>query len=135
MKVRCLPAVAALVLATAGSVASAQSDAPPPLAAASAPSALKPGPRLLTPAQSRDSASPPGEIRPAHPVTPQISIPFGKKPPAPLKPARHPLREGSAASAGRVDDAAARCEARLGEQVRAKCRAELAHEAGRRVPR
>ena len=135
MKPRCPPLVVALLLAFGASAAMAQASAPVPVSAASALPAAKPGPRLLTPAQSRDIASPPGNLRPEHPVTPQFSIPLGKTPPAPSKPAPHVLRGGPAASEGSVDDAAARCEARHGEQVRAKCRDQLAREAARRAPR
>ena len=136
MKIRCLlPLAAASVLAIGTSAAIAQPAAPLPLAAASAPTAPLPGPRLLTPAQSRDRAAPPGDLRLEHPVTPQIRIPLGKTPPAPSKPAPHAVRQSPVAPAGGIDDAAARCEARQGEQVRAKCRDQLAHEARRRAPR
>ena len=135
MKTRCLPLAAALAFAVASFGVMAQASAPPPLVAASAPPAAKPGPRLLTPAESRDSASPPGDLRPEHPVTPQISIPLGKRPPPPLKSESRPARPGgNAASSGGIDDAAARCEAQLGEQVRAKCRDKLAREARSRSP-
>jgi len=126
MKTRCLPLTAALLLAVSAFQASAQASAPPPLSAASAPPAAAPGPRVPTSAESREGASPPGELRPEHPVTPQVNIQLGRTPPTPLKSAP---RAGNAASGSRIDDAAARCEAQLGEQVRAKCRDELAHQA------
>ena len=133
---RLLPlAVACLLLAIGAAPAIAQPVAPLPMAAASGPTAPLPGPRLLTPAQSRDRAGPPGELRPEHPVTPQIRIPFGKAPPAPSKPLPHAVRRGPVAPTGGIDDAAARCEARHGEQARAKCRDQLAHEGAQRTPR
>ena len=136
MKIHCLPlAVASLLLATSAATAIAQPAAPRPLAAASEPTAPLPGPRLLTPAQSRDRAAAPGELRPEHPVTHQIRIPFGKAPPAPSKPLPHAVRREPVAPTGGIDDAAARCEARHGEQARAKCRDQLAHEGAQRTPR
>jgi hypothetical protein len=125
MKTRCLPLVAALLLAASALPASAQSSAP----ADSASAPVKAGPRLLTPLEMRDNATAPGDIRPEHPVTPQIRIPFGKKPPASSKPEPTATRPGNAASAGSHEDAVAQCEAQRGEQVRAKCRDELARQA------
>jgi hypothetical protein len=89
----------------------------------------------LSPAESRDSASPPGDLRPERPVTPQVSIPLGKTPPARAKPESRVVRPGKAASTGGIDDAAARCEAQSDEQARAKCREDRAREArSRRQP-
>ena len=61
-------------------------------------------------------------------VTPQIRIPLGPKPaPQPLEPrARTPNAAASNTPSG---DAAARCEALRGEQVRARCRDRLARES------
>jgi len=135
MKSRCLPLAAALLLAASPLAATAQSSASAPISAASAAPAAKPGPRLLTPAESRDSASPPGELRPERPVTPQISVPLGKTPPASVKSPSRALRRGKAASAaGGIDDAAARCEAQSDAQARAKCRDSRAREARSRQP-
>ncbi|MDE2093671.1 MAG: hypothetical protein KGI87_07455 [Burkholderiales bacterium] len=126
---RLLPlAVAGLLFAIGAASAVAQPVAPQPLDAASGPPALLPGPRLPTPAQSRDRATPPGELRPEHPVMPQIRIPFGKAPPAPSKPLPHAVRSGRNAPTGGIDDAAARCEARHGVPARARCRDQNAHE-------
>ena len=129
MKIRFLPLAAALALCLSPLASFAQASAPP----ASVPAAAtKTGPRLLTPAETRNSATVPGDLRPEHPVTPQISIPLGRKPPpAGVVPA--PPRGNAAPGAG-VDDAAARCEAQVGEQVRAKCRDKLAREARARPP-
>src|SRR5438105_6197945 len=134
MKTRCLALAAAVLLAGATVRAPADSSASAPLPAASSSAPVKPGPRLLTPLEMRDNATPPGELRPEHPVTPQVRIPLGKKPPAALnsQPAAPP--PGNAASAGDIDPEAARCEALRGEQVRAKCRDELARKARTRRP-
>ena len=130
---RCLPLAAALLLAASPLAATAQSSASAPVSAASAASAAKPGPRLLTPGESRDSATPPGDLRPERRVTPQISVPLGKTPPGPVKSESRALRRGKAAS-GVIDDAAARCEAQSDEQARAKCRDTRAREARGRQP-
>ena len=105
------------------------------------------GPRLLSPTETRNSATPPGDLRPERPVTPQIRIPFGKAPPPALPapaPARSPTAGPSAnaalpASTAPLDAteaarnagaaAAARCETLVGEQVRAKCRDRVARDA------
>ena len=114
-------------------------SAPDTLAAplgASAPPA-RTGPRLLSPTETRNSATPPGDLRPERPVTPQIRIPLGKAPPpavpAPERaPAPGPVqRPVDATEAARNANAmaAARCESLVGEQVRAKCRDRVAREA------
>jgi len=100
-----------------------------PARAASAPS----GPRLRTLAETANRAAAPGDLRPERPITPQISIPFGKKPPAPQKRDEPPPRSG-AAPAGGVDDAAARCESQIDPGSLAACRAKLAREARAKLP-
>jgi hypothetical protein len=132
MKTRCLPLAAALLLAASTLPAPAESGAPAPLPAASSSAPVKSGPRVLTPLEMRDNASPPGELRPENPVTPQIRIPLGKKPPKPEPTAQRP---GNAASAGGLEDEVARCEGQAGEQVRAKCRDELARQKRLSTPR
>jgi hypothetical protein len=134
MKTYALPFAAALMLALSPFPATAQASAPLPNAAASASPAAKAGPRLLTPAESRDSASPPGDLRPERPVAPQINIPLGKTPRPSVKSESRAVRPGKAASAGGIDDAAARCEAQADEQVRAKCRDDRARDARSRRP-
>lgn len=61
-------------------------------------------------------------------ITPQIRIPIGSKPvPQTLElPVRKPNAAAPSTPSG---DAAARCEAQRGEQVRAKCRDRLARES------
>ncbi len=134
MKSRCLPLAAALAMAVLPCAASAQTSAPPPVSAASAsaPSTIPPGPRLQTPAQRRDSASPPGDLRPERPVTKQLSIPLGKNALPPSKSEARAARRGSTAASGGIDDSAARCEARADEQERASCRDQLTSKPIRR---
>lgn len=133
MKLPCLNLVAALAMALAPIGSWAQASAP--ASTASGPLAAKPGPRLLTPEERRDSASPAGELRPERAVTPQINIPFGKAPALPGK-AESPRarRTGPAPGNGGVEDAAARCEAQVSDTVRADCRARLARESAKRTP-
>ncbi|HZE91175.1 MAG TPA: alkaline phosphatase PhoX [Rhizobacter sp.] len=132
MKIRCLSVAGAWVLAAAWLPAMAQTSPPMPASAGSAPPrpmVVKPAPRPLTPIEMQNKAAMPGDLRPENPVTPQISIPFGKQPPA-AHPAPAAQRASTAAASGAgVGDAAAKCEARKGEQVRVKCREQLAHDA------
>ena len=109
--------------------AMAQVDPAAPPSAASAAPAAKPRPRLMTPAEAGDSASPRGELRPERPVTPQLTIPFGKKPPGPTT--ARAARPSNAASSGGIDDATARCEAQPDAQLRAACRARPVREPNR----
>jgi len=127
MRTRFLAPAVAVVLAISLLSASAQTETPAPAAGASAPLGAKSRPRPLTPTELRESATPPGDMRPQEKVTPQLSIPLGKTPPAPSKPKLRAARPGTAASGG-IDDAVARCEAQSDEQLRAKCRNELARQ-------
>ena len=135
MKIRCLPLAAVITLFASSFAVQAQAAAPAPIQAASAApaTAAKTGPRLLTPTQSRDSATTAGDVRPERRVTPQVSIPLGKKPTPATQPKRPP---GSAhtggAAAGGINDGAARCEALVDEQERAKCHDELSREGVKR---
>lgn len=131
MKIDFLPLAAALALAALQFPSTAQTSAPP-LPAASAAPAGKPGPRLLTPAEMRDSAAPTGDLRPEGQVTPQISVPLGRAFPKPPKPAAPAVRPATAASSGGINDAVARCEAQADEASRAKCRDNLARAGGSR---
>lgn len=115
---------AAVVASAMGMGVSAQT-ATSPGASSPAPAGSKTGPRLLSPNESRDVGVAPGELRPERPVTPQISVPLGRR--------DRLLRDEQRRDArGRGDDtpgdAAARCEAERGEQVRAKCRDDLARQ-------
>ena len=128
-----LPLAAALTLAAWLISSVAQSAIAPPLPQASAPTAAKPAPRPLSPTELRESATPPGDLRPEDPVRPQISIPFGKKPAlAPEPRAQRRIGSASAAAAGGINDASARCEAELDTQARLDCRNKLARTAGKR---
>lgn len=110
-------------------------DAPPSAASGPrAPASAPVGPRLRTPAETGKRATPPGELSPERPVTPQVTIPFGRNPP-PAKPEPR-VRRGTPppASTGGVDDSVARCEAQEDAAERAACRAKLAREAKTRLP-
>lgn len=130
----------ACVIACAAQVALAQPSVPPaaadvPASGASAPAAAPPvGPRLRSPAETGNRATVPGDLRPERPVTPQVSIPFGKSPPPPSKREQRVIERNTAASGGGVDDAAARCESQVDDNLRAACRARLARESKGRLP-
>lgn len=108
--------------------------APAPAPAASAPptATARPGPRPMSPAEMRDAAAPTADQRPEGQVTPQLSIPLGRTPPAPLKLPTRAANRSPAASAGAIDDGAARCEAASEAQLRASCRDTLARGAVKR---
>lgn len=128
-----LPLAAALTLAAWLISAVAQNAIAPPMPGASAPTTVKPAPRPLSPTELRESATPPGDLRPEDPVRPQISIPFGKKPAlAPEPRAQRRIGSASAAAAGGIDDASARCEAEVDTQARLACRSKLAQPAAKR---
>lgn len=131
--------LAALAWVGLFSAAQAQTAAPAPLPAAPPSAASGPaaaasapvGPRLRSPAETGKRATPPGDLRPERPVTPQISIPLGRNQPPAAGTEPRPLRRGTPPppTAGGIDDSVARCEAQQDEQVRATCRARLAREA------
>jgi hypothetical protein len=132
MKFNCLPMVAAWACVAVLVPATAQTAAPRPLPGASASDPAKAGPRALTPAEKRDSATPADESRPEGPVVPQISIPLGKPTAEPLKPTLRAARPAPTASSGGVNDAVARCEAQADAATRARCRDRLAHQGSSR---
>lgn len=132
------PTLLATLLAIGPLVAFAQASAPPapePRASgASTPASAAPtGPRMRSPSETGNRAAAPGDLRPERPVTPQISVPFGKKPLPSTKADERATQRGKPA-AGSVDDAAARCESQTDAQVRAACRARLAREAKGKLP-
>jgi hypothetical protein len=102
--------------------------------AASAPTAVRPGAHLLTRTEMRNTKTPPGDVRPETPVIRQVVIPLSRTPPAPLKPESRPLRSGHSASAGGINDDAARCEALAGATARARCRDKSAPRPGGAAP-
>lgn len=129
MKSQGLSLIVALACAVVAPPGWTQASAPPsaPAASASALPAPKAGPRLMTPAEKRANAAAAigSDLRPERPVTPQLSIPFGKKPPAASKDARA-ARPGEPAASAVADDAA-RCESQAPE-LRAKCLDQRARE-------
>lgn len=150
----CGAALASLIGLACGQQAAGQVTAPPapPTAAAMpAPGASTPVPprnppagvRMLSPAEQRDSATMPGELRPEQPAKPQINIPLGKTPPPAAKPqgrASQPDRP-RAGTVGQgdndgvrsgMDDAVARCEAQTDVRLRERCRAALAKQGSTR---
>lgn len=99
-------------------------------AAQDVPGRLRATPKVTAPSDAQRSLQL-NNPQPEGRVTPQIRIPLGKKSDAPVLQ-RRPTDTGSATPAnGMVDDAAAQCEAQRGEQVRAKCRDQLARQSPR----
>lgn len=111
----------------------ASAAAPAPVASG-APGA-RPAPRLRSPAETGIGATAPGDLKPERAVTPQLTVPFGKKP-LPLSRAHRP-GDRAVAPTGRngVDDDAARCKAEVDPQARSDCRARLAQPPGRPADR
>jgi hypothetical protein len=90
--------------------------------AASAPPLNKTVPRALSPAEKRDSASVPGDVRPADAVIPQINLPLGRTPPGNTPATKgEAQRQRQAASNGGVDDGVARCKAQTTVAARREC--------------
>lgn len=132
-------ALAAGVSFAQSSSATALPDLPAATASSPAPAASTPqnGPRaqrLRSPAETGDRATVPGDLRPERPVTPQISIPLGKKAAPPTARQERAAQPGNPAASGAIDDAAARCESQADELARATCRAKLAREAKGQLP-
>ena len=124
MKIRSLPMIVALVAAALPLLTLGEASEPSTAAAASAPVA---GPRLPTAAEQRDNAATP-DLRVERSTTPQIIIPLGRKTDTPRVSRTAATRGAAAASAGGIDDAAARCEAQTSAPLRATCRRQLAHQ-------
>jgi hypothetical protein len=107
---------------------------PAPLAApaASAPPVVsKSRPRTMTPAELRDSATVPGDVRPEDPVVPQVRIPLGRTPPVPAHTPAQTRRHDQAAAMGGVDDAVARCKAAEAPAARDACLARVRAGGGK----
>lgn len=131
---RCI-AAGALAFSATGAFAQASTAPEAPASAASPPRPAAPnGPRLRSAAETGNRAVAPGDLHPERPVAPQISVPFGKKPAPPTKREEGVVERGNARSRGGVDDASARCEAQVDDQMRATCRATLAREVKARAP-
>ena len=130
------PLAIALTLAAAlvSSIVQTAMATTPAMPEASTPSAGKVVPRPLGPAELRESATTPGDLRPQDPVRPQVNIPLGKQPgPSLASEPRAQRRIGSAsATSGGINDASARCEAEADPQARLSCRNKLAQASGKR---
>ena len=147
MTLRTCPLLAALVAAVilaangarAAEVKTAVAAASAPVLiiqpAASAPLPAKRQTRPLTAAEKRESAAPPGELRPERTITPQLTIPLGKN--APDASVTKPRSTGlpptgtstgtGLATSGKpavpaLNDSAGRCAAIADEHERAMCR-------------
>ena len=131
MRYRWLTLLTTATIGVAAVSALAQPVAPAASTPASAPLASKPGPKLQTPTELRDSASTPGDLRPEERVTPQIVIPLRQTVPAAKAP-RATARQAAAASSAGIDDSVARCEAQVSEAARRTCRAGLAAKGVKR---
>jgi hypothetical protein len=135
MRPHYLPLLATLLLVGSPLSALAQVSPPEPAAAASALPlpAPQPSPRLMSPTELRDVGSPPGDLRPEHPVTTQINIPLGKKLPPPSKAEARAARRGYPASVGgTTNDTTARCMAIADEHARDECLAKVKPSAAKR---
>jgi hypothetical protein len=132
--------IVACALAGTSAAALAQASAPQALPVlpgpgASAPASAPTGPRQRGPAETGNRATAPGDLQPERPIAPQITIPFGKKPPAAVPKRDAPaLPRNSGAPAGGIEDAAARCQSQVDPQELAACRAKLAREARAKLP-
>ena len=120
-----LSSVSGLVIAVAlgvgplAALAQVGATAAPP--AASAPPPLKTTPRPLTPSEKRDSATVPGDVRPADAVIPQINLPIGRTPPVNPPTRAEAQRQSQARANGGVDDGVARCKAETTAAARREC--------------
>lgn len=119
MKIQCLPLMMSFAL-LACAAAHAQPIPTSPAASAAA-ATVKPGPRLLTPEEKRDNAAPADNARPEGTITPQINIPLGPKPTAPLKLERPRDSSSGRSAPAAIDDSAARCSALANAHERASC--------------
>ena len=127
-------ATPSLVLAQGADPAAPRNPASVPAPGARNPSApaqgaLRAGPRLSTPAERRESATPPGDLGPIGAPPPLINIPFGQ-PAATGKPAFAPAAQrDNSLPANAIDDEAARCQAQPDAPSREACRQEMARQA------
>ena len=129
MKTRCLPLAATLASLVLSQLALAQSAAPSPGVAASAPQAARPTPRVMTPTEKQHSADADLRKGPERTVQKQVTIPLGKTEPA-QKPAGTPvMRASPQPRGGGIDDADAQCLAKKDEHARANCLDKLASGA------
>ena len=133
MTIRCLPLMVALALLACAAVQAQPGPTPPaPSAPTASGPAGTPGPRLLTPEEKRDNASPADNARPEGTVTPQINIPLGPKPSAPLKPERQQNSSPRRTAPTPIDDSAARCGALADAAERSSCVARHSRDGARK---
>ena len=102
----------------------------PALPGASAPVKPPTGPRVLTPAERRDNATPVDDIRPEGHVKPQLSLPLGQTDPSRTAAEAKADRRGTSKTKGGVDDAIARCKAAATAEARQAC-LDKAHKDGK----
>jgi hypothetical protein len=119
-------AMSSLALLWPGAV-SAQAS---PNAAATASSA----PAVQTPARQRENAPAPGTVEPDPKTVPQISVPLGRPSSDDLRAKPQAAVPGRAASAGVIDDDAARCRAQASEDLRLLCLAQVKRPLPQRAP-
>ena len=125
MKLHHLLLASIVLLAAFSPTAWSQSNAQPAAPVASSAAATKPGPRVVTNTEQRETSAAPGALRPDPKVAPQVSIPLVS---TPVSAAKKPFtgRGSTAAPTGGIDDSAARCDAEMTAQLREQCRSKLA---------
>ena len=106
-----------LTIAMLGGAAAAQAQPARP-ASAPRPAASQPDAVTKSPAtRAAEAARPPGDLRPEHPVVPQVAVPL-RRDAQPSKTAP------GATGVGKVDDSAARCRAAETAADRKACEAK-----------
>jgi hypothetical protein len=122
-----LGAGSVLLLMTTGTAVAAPAQAASAASAASsvAPTRSRPVKRPLTNAELRDSATFPGDLRPADMPPPQVTVPLGRKPPPP-SPAEASEAARDAAMPGKIDDRVARCKGLADARQREACSRSVA---------
>jgi hypothetical protein len=111
----------------------ADAQTSPAAAPTAAPAASAPS--VQTPARQRENAPAPGTVEPDPKTVPQISVPLGRSSSSDDRRAK-PLAVGPAraASAGGIDDDAARCRAQASEDLRLLCLAQVKRPLPPRAP-
>jgi hypothetical protein len=117
----------ALLLPSPADAQTSPAAAPTAAPAASAPS-------VQTPARQRDNAPAPGTVEPDPKTVPQITVPLGRPSSDDLRAKPQAAVPGRAASAGVIDDDAARCRAQASEDLRLLCLARVKRPLPQRAP-
>jgi len=125
MKLHSLPAASLVLIAAFVSSAWSQGSVQPAAPAASAAKETKPGPRVVTNTEQRQTSATPGALRPDPKVAPQVSIPLVNTPTSAAKKPFTGRSSDAPAATGGIDDSAARCEAETTAQLREQCRDKL----------